>query len=465
MNSVFFQEFLMISTIQTVIFIALLVVLFAVIGVMGKKNIDFSIRVIVAMFLGLGLGLLLQAVARFPDYPTDVVFIVEATAWFGLFGNGFMNLIRVIIIPLVMVSIVYIIINMHQDSKIGSLVRNTMIITLSMTALSAVIGLLIAKTFNLGEGMALDSGTAQIREVTSIVHTLNNLIPANPVVAMVNMNIIGILIFSMMFGIAAKKMHKEYPNALKPFFSLTNALHKIIISIALSIIKLMPYAIVPLLANTIAIRGLASILEVGRFIILIYVAIAIMFILQLVVISLFGLNPIMYLKKATHVLILAFTSRSSMGTLPVTIDALTKRLGVNNVTANFVASFGTTAGMQGCAGLFSSMLVVFIANASGTPIDITFIIMAVIVITVGSFGIAGVPGTATMAASVSLSGMGMAPYFAMISPIFAIDPIIDMGRTMLNVSGAMTNSLMVDKTLNRLDMDTYNSSLKEPPPA
>lgn len=166
----------------------------------------------------------------------------------------------------------------------------------------------------------------------------------------------------------------------------------------------------------------------------------------------------MYFRKAKAVLLLAFTSRSSMGVLPATVSALTGKLGVNPATANTVASFGTTAGMQGCAGVFPALCIVYISNVAGVPLDMTMYVMSVIVIALGSLGIAGIPGTATMAASVSLSGTGLGAYFGMISPVLAVDPIVDMGRTMLNVSGSMTNAIVVDKLMGTFDKDAYNDA-------
>ena len=162
-----------------------------------------------------------------------------------------------------------------------------------------------------------------------------------------------------------------------------------------------------LLANTIAQRGLSSILEVGKFILALYLAAVVQFVIQLALLAIHGLNPVVYMKKAFPTMLLAFTSRSSVGCLPMTIETLTKKLGVNQGTASFVAGFGTTAGMQGCAGIFPSLLIIYVCNVTGTPIDVTMIIMTIFVVAIGSLGIAGIPGTATMAASVSLSGVGM----------------------------------------------------------
>ena len=112
--------------------------------------------------------------------------------------------------------------------------------------------------------------------------------------------------------------------------------------------------------------------------------------------------------------------------------------------------------MQGCAGIFPSLLIVYVCHLTGTPFDFTMAVMTVIVVSIGSLGIAGIPGTATMAASVSLSGMGMGAKFPLISPILAIDPIIDMPRTMLNVCGSMINAVIVDKKLGTFDSKKYH---------
>ena len=130
------------------------------------------------------------------------------------------------------------------------------------------------------------------------------------------------------------------------------------------IIGLMPYGVVALLASTLATRGLQAILDMGLFVVLLYVGLLIMFVVQAILIASFGYNPITYFKKAKAPLLLAFTSRSSMGVLPLTVETLTKRLGVNATTANTVASFGTTAGMQGCAGVFPALVVVYISNVA-----------------------------------------------------------------------------------------------------
>ena len=461
MNSVFFTDFLMLSDLRTLLCIVLLVGLFAVMHRLQKKKVNFSNRMIIGTVLGLVLGLVIQFISGFSNDPMQITFVAETTKWYGLIGNGFIDLIRMLVIPLVMVSIIHVIINMKEGANIGKLTKNAMIVTMTMVIIAVLVGLGVGMAFGVGKGMAVVGGSAEIKEVTNVVDTLRGLLPANPVKAMVDVNIIALVIMAVFFGMGAKRMSKKYFDIVKPFFDLINALQKIIMSVAMTIIKYMPYAVIALLANTIAQRGLASILEVGIFIVALYVAVAIMFVIQLIALAIFGVNPVIYMKKALPVMILAFTSRSSVGALPLTIETLTDKLGVNDGTASFVAGFGTTAGMQGCAGVFPALLLIFVANVNGMPIDITFIAMSVIVVALGSLGIAGIPGTATMAASVALSGVGLASSFPVVSPILAIDPIVDMGRTLINVTGSMVNAIIVDRTLGQMDMEHFRKEVSK----
>lgn len=459
MENVFFGKFLMISDWKTVVFLVVLAALFCLIHFLyHKKHMDFAVLVMIGTGLGLVLGVVIQAIAGFPDAPTEVTFVNEVTTWYALFGNGFIDLIKMLVVPLVMVSIMQVIINMQQGRSMGKLVKTSVWVTMVMVAVSAVIGIIVGMVLKVGAGStAAADATAEAKEIMSVAATLRGLIPANIVNAMVNNSIIGLVIFSAIFGLAVWWVNQESPEMAKPLYAGINGLHKAMINMALLILDFMPYAVMALLANTIATKGIASIVEVGKFIIALYLACAIQFGIQLLVLSMHGINPIYYLKKSFATMLLAFTSRSSVGCLPMTIETLTKKLGVDEGTASFVAGFGTTAGMQGCAGIFPSLLIIYVSNVSGTPIDFTLLVMTVIVITIGSLGIAGIPGTATMAASVGLSGVGMSSSFALVSPILAIDPIIDMPRTMLNVTGSIVNALVVDKRLGSLNMDDYNN--------
>ncbi len=460
MGNAFLQDFLMISDFRTIIFLVILAVLFYVMHYLyRKKNMGFATVVMIGTGMGLVLGIVMQCVAGFPENPTDVTFINETTTWYAMFGQGFLNLIKMIVVPLVMISIMQVIINMEQGNTMGKLVRRTIIVTMAMVAVAAVNGLCIGSIFGVGKGAAfVEEATAEAKAVTPVATTLRNLIPGNIVEAMVNSNIIGLVIFAAIMGLAIWWVNQEDKDIAAPLYKGINALHKAMINMADLILDYMPWAVIALLATTIAQRGLSSILDVGKFIVALYVAAVVQFVIQMILLAVNGMNPVLYVRKALATMIMAFTTRSSVGCLPMTIETLTDKLGVDQGTASFVAGFGTTAGMQGCAGFFPAMLIVYVCNMTGTPIDLTMIVMTIIVVSIGSLGIAGIPGTATMAASVALSGVGMASQFGTISPILAIDPIIDMPRTLINVTGSITNALVVDKGMGSLNMDIYNDA-------
>lgn len=455
MQSTFFTDFLYLTDIKTILFIVVLFALFFVMKQMEKKKVKFSTRMLSATGIGLVLGLLIQVVGGFPDAPLEVPFIAEINKWYGLFANGFMDLLKMLVIPLIFVSIMRVIINMKQGENLGKLTARTLGLLVGTTAIAAIIGLVVGNLFQLGVNSHLVAGEATIREVSSLVDTLRGLLPSNPIAAMADGNVVAVVIFAAFLGLATKRQTKKYYDIVKPFIDLVEAFYKIILSVAMTIIKWMPYAVIALLANTIAGRGMAALGEAIDFILVTYIGVALMFVVHLILIALSGLNPFRYVKNVLDALVLAFTSRSSLGTLPVSIEKLTDNVGLDNGTATFVGSLGSNAGMNGCAGIYPALVAITVANMTGTPIDMTFIIMLVIVIALASFGIAGLPGSATMAISVVLSGMGMGEYFPLIAGIIAIDPILDMGRTMLNVNGTLTTAVLVGKSFNKIDQDVY----------
>lgn len=456
MDIPFFQQFLMISNIMTVGILILFVLLLGFMYYLQRRQTPFGTLVMIGTILGAVLGFAVQFIAGFPNDPMKVIYIKESTKWFSLIGGGFIDLIRMLVIPLVFISIIHVILHMNRGADLKKLVSSTAVVALIMVAIAAIVGLVLGSVTHLGQGISLTGGTSKMREVKPVVDTLRALIPNNPVSAMAETNVIAVVVFGVIVGGVARMIKQSGTDKLELVTKFFDELHLIISWVADFIIGLMPYGVLALLATTLAQKGFQAIADMGLFVVLIYVGIIIMLIVQSVLLTIFGVNPLMYFRKARAPLFLAFTSRSSMGVLPLTVNTLTTRLGVNPATANTVASFGTTAGMQGCAGVFPALCIVYIANVSGVPLDMTMYVMSVIVIALGSLGIAGIPGTATMAASVSLSGTGLGAYFASISPVLAIDPIIDMGRTMLNVSGSMTNAIVVDKLMGTFSQEGFN---------
>ena len=454
-DSTFLTQFLQLSTPQTLIFILVLVGIFIGIRQTEKKKVKFSKRMIGSMIVGIILGVIIQLVAGFPENPGEVVWIRELSSWYGLVGNGFMDLLKMLVVPLVFLSIVRVIMNMKGD-KLGKLTAKTIGMLLGTTVIAALVGVIVANLFGLGAGEVLPEGEATLREMDSIVDTFRGLLPANPVKAMADSNIIAVVIFAAFIGTSIRRLTKKYLEVIDPFIKWVEAFYKIIVSVAMTVIKFMPYAVVALLANTISGRGIGALAAVLDFIVATYVSLAIVFVLHLIIAALNGVNPIKYLQKAAEPLILAFTSRSSLGTLPLTVEVLEDKVGVDEGTSSFVTSLGANMGMNGCAGVYPAIMTVMLATMTGMTMDLGFYIMLVIIIAISSLGIAGIPGSATIAVSVVISGMGLGAYFPLVGAIIAIDPILDMGRTMVNVSGTMVTALTVAKTEGKLDKEIFN---------
>jgi len=483
-QSPLFVDFLKLSESMTLIALFLLIGSFTIIKIIEKKKLDFSIRMGVALILGIGLGILIQAIAGFPDPEVlkTKIWIQETIIWYDLFGQSFIGFILMLVIPIIMISMIRVILNLSSNLNIKSLVQRTLFWLLFTTGIAATVGIILSIIVNLGHNMmitesvqTLQGGVAEsitehtvgfsaakprmfAREVSSIVDVLLGLVPSNPIKAMVENNVIAVVIFASLIGSSARIMRSKdkYKPVMDNFASIIEASYRIIMSMAMTVIKFMPYAVIALMSRTLISYGFSAIQEALVFIILIYIASAIMIIIYMILIGIHGLNPFVFLKKSVSAWLMAFSSRSSVGSLPMTISTLENRLGVNNGTANFVASLGSTSGMNGCAGYFPAMVAVMVAVMTGTTIDISFIIMVIVVAILGSLGIAGIPGSATMAASIMLSGIGLNQHFHLIAIVLAIDPIIDMARTMINVAGSMTCAICVDKELGTLNIEEYN---------
>jgi L-cystine uptake protein TcyP (sodium:dicarboxylate symporter family) len=451
----------MISDWKTILMMVVLVGTFAIIKACEKKNISFTKRTIIATTIGLAIGVVVQLAAGTPDDPSKVAWMAETSKWYHLFGSGFMSILKMIVVPMVFVSILRVIISMAEGEDLSSLTFKSLGTIMSMTAIAGVVGIVVGKAMGLGLGYqtVYDKAT-NINEIQPIVDTFLALLPSNPIEAMATTNVVGVIIFAAFLGIAIRRQNKKYREVIKPFVDLVEATYKIIMSVAMTIIKLMPYAIVAMLATTIIDNGIATLMPVLEFIVAIYIAIIIMFAIELVALAVFGLNPITYIKKVTDPLLLGFTSRSTLGTLPVSIKTMTNKLGLEENLGSFVGGLGANIGLAACAAIFPALVCVMITNMVGIQMDATFYAMLFVVIAISAFGIAGIPGTATVAVSVVLSAMGMGDYFPLIGAILAVDPIIDMGRTLLNVNSGIVESLIVGKLTGKIDMKVYNEPVK-----
>ncbi|NLC65173.1 MAG: cation:dicarboxylase symporter family transporter [Erysipelothrix sp.] len=461
-NSPFFTQFLKVSNYFTLV--ALVVMLIAIFAMrsLAKRKVDFSKRMIIGLLVGLTLGILIDFIGS-----NNAMYIDQAqseiTVWYALVGSGFIRLIQLLAVPVVFLSIIKVIIDVDAK-RIKSLTGKTFIMLLGTTAISAIVGIVVVKLFNLqGTDFAATLSDSQITRMGSIASQsfpefFLSLIPNNILSVMTtNSSVVSVVIVGALIATSIRFLIAKKPETVKSLVDVLEALRTTMNSVLINIIKLMPYGVLALVANTIISNGLAVIAAMAGFIIAIYAGVIIMLIVYVFILLGFGISPFTFYKKAFPTMVFAFSSRSSVGTLPYTLKTLQEDMGVSSQTANFVGTLGTTIGMNGCAGVFPAMLGTLVASAVGVEMNFAFYMMVVLVVTIGSIGIAGVPGTATVAATVTLNGLGFGEAIPHIGAVFGIDPIIDMGRTMLNVTGSMLSAVTVDKWDGSLDEKQFNS--------
>ena len=413
--------------------------------------------VFVGLLLGLVGGALLQSLGEQETVKT-------ALDWINLVGGGYVRLLQMIVMPLVFVSILSAITRLNQASSLGKISFSVLSVLLVTTAIAALIGIIMVKVFGLtAEGLvAGERELAAQAKVIGRVDQVSNLsipamlisfIPKNPFAELTGANptsIISTVIFSAFLGVAALSLRKEDQSLGDRIAQGVDTLNKLVMRLVRFVIRLTPYGVFALMIKMAATSKWEDILNLGSFIVASYIAIILMFIVHGVLLGLSGINPITYFKKALPTLSFAFTSRSSAASIPLNIETQTDKLGNNPVVANFSATFGATIGQNGCAGIYPAMLAVMVAPTVGVdPFTVSYIATLVLVVAISSFGIAGVGGGATFAAIVVLSTLNLP--LELVGLLISIEPLIDMGRTALNVNGAMTAGTLSSKWLKLKD--------------
>lgn len=433
------------------IFIAFLLLL----AQLYRKTEKLGQTVFIGLLLGLLFGAVLQSAFEKP-------LLDETLDWINVVGNGYVRLLQMIVMPLVFVSILSAIARINQTRSLGKVsvgVLSTLLIT---TAISAAIGIAMVHLFDVSaaglivgdrelaaQGKVLDKA-GQVSNLT-VPAMLVSFIPKNPFADLTGANptsIISVVIFSALLGVAALSLGKEDQALGERIAQGVETLNKLVMRLVRFVIRLTPYGVFALMIKMAATSKWADIVNLGNFIVASYAAIALMFVVHGILLFFVKVNPVDYYKKVLPTLSFAFTSRSSAATIPLNIETQTAKLGNNNVIANFAASFGATIGQNGCGGIYPAMLAVMVPPMVGIdPFSFSYILTLIFVVAISSFGIAGVGGGATFAAIVVLSTLGLP--LELVGLLISIEPIIDMGRTALNVNGAMVAGTITDRLLNK----------------
>lgn len=435
---------------MTLINLGVIIGLFLGLYYLKRKNLSFGKRILLSLLAGILVGIALQSV-----YGLDSGIIKDTVAWLNVVANAYIHLLKLIVTPLILISIISSILQLEDlkafrttGLKIIGLLLFTTMIAATIGAFSALAYGLSTQGLPLGEAETIASqnmtGKLSNFQAITIQEQLINIIPTNIFFAFTGQgqaDTLSVVFIAVIVGISILRIRQYKPESADFLQKGVLYLGDIVMEIVDFILRITPYSVLALIAKFVATSNLESISRLISFITASYTAILLMFFVHLLLLGLAKYNPINYIKKAFPVLSFAFTSRTSAGTLPLTVHALEKDFGISKGIANLSASFGVSIGQNGCAGIYPAMLAVMIAPSVGVdPFTASFLVKLVIVTAIGSLGIAGVGGGATFAALVVLSTMGLP--VELVGLLIAIEPLIDMGRTALNVNDAMVTALL-----------------------
>lgn len=400
-----------------------------------KKKLSISVQTIIGLALGVLAGLLLQ---NHQDF---------AKSYIEPFGTLFLNCIKMIVVPLVLASIVTGTCGIGDAKKVGKIGGKTIVYFMCTTAFAASIGLLAANVLRIGKGFEL--AASEVPEISTegvgLISMLLNIVPANPVVALVEGNMLQIIFFAVVLGGGIVVAGEKGAPLARAFNSLAEVMYKI----TGAIMNFTPVAVFALITPVVSQNGPKVLLPLISVIIAVYGAC----ILHAVIIygssvrAFAKIGPVKFFKESMEPIIFAFTSASSSATLPFSMDA-SKRLGVPQSIRSFVIPLGSTINMDGTA-IYQGICALFIANVYGINLTLTQQITIVLTCTFASIGAAGIPGSAMVMLSMVLQSVGLP--LAGISLVAGIDRITDMAPTATNITGDIACSVIVAATEKCLD--------------
>jgi Na+/H+-dicarboxylate symporter len=393
------------------------------------------------ILIGLGLGVI-----------TGMLFKADALVLAPI-GTLFLNAIKMLIVPLVFVSLVAGITAMSDSAKLGRISVKTIAIYLVTTAFAVSIGLLFGALFAPGEGMNMvASGIQETKQAPSLVQILVGLVPTNPVTAFAEGNILQIIVFAIALGVSMNLIGEKAAPAVKLFDSLAEVFYKL----TDLVMRCAPIGVFALIAGVVASHGIEVLLPLASVIGVIYLAsIAHMLLVYGGLLAMLArLSPLRFFKGVAPALAVAFSTSSSAGTLPVSIECARKNLGVSQGVAGFVLPVGATINMDGTA-IYQGVLALFIAQAFGVDLNGGQYLMIILTATLASIGTAGVPGAGLIMLGLVLTSVGLP--LEGVALIAGIDRILDMARTTVNVAGDLMTTTLVGRSENELDQSIYNS--------
>jgi hypothetical protein len=433
-----------------------------------RPGFSLSRQVLTGLVAGLVYGFFLQFA-----YSGNASVMAGTLEWTNVVGETYVNLLKMIVMPLVLVMMIAAVVKMREVAALGKIGGSVIGILIGTTMIAALIGILMANVFGLtAEG--LTEGAREMARADVLLARQENMadlglsdmlvrfVPSNIFYDLTGArptSVIAVVIFGILFGIAALLVSAEDKERGERIYDAVETVQAIIMKLVHMVMALTPYGILALMTKVVASSNGQDILNLISFIVASYVAILIMFGVHALLLRMNGVALGFHFKAVWPVLAFAFGSRSSAATIPLNVETQVEELKVPKPVANLSATFGATIGQNGCAGIYPAMLATMVAPTMGIdPMSPAFIAGLVGIVAISSFGIAGVGGGATFAALVVLPAMGFPVTIAAL--LISIEPLIDMARTALNVHGSMTAGVLTGRLLKDLPADSA-----EPHPA
>lgn len=410
-----------------------------------KKKVDFSILTL----LGTGFGIIVGLVFG------------EHYSYVAVFGTIYTQVISAFVVPLLLFSIISSITNLGDSVHLKKIGLKSIFFLLLNTLAASVITLIASVTLQIGQNFSYEMVTDYTaKEVPAFLDTIVSLFPQNLIAQWGNGEVVPIVLFAVIIAAAYNRCTKE-EGEIRPFKSFIDSGNRVLGQAIGWLIGFTPYAVLSLIARAVGRSTVVDLLPLLGILLLSYGLCAVqIFGVGSVLLRLIGhLNPIPFFKGIAPAGVVAFTSQSSVGTIPVTVSQLTGKLGVDEDVAAFAAGLGANLGMPGCAGIWPVMLAVFSINVLGlsySPSQYAFLILLAMVVSVGTVG---VPGTATIAATALFASAGLP--IEMIVLFSPISSLVDMARTATNVTSAAAAAVLVAQTEGLLDREVYEGAGKE----
>ena len=432
-----------------------------------NKKLGLTARILIGMAAGIAVGFLFKWLLAGQDerllhilgmdIPLKALFV---DGFFHVGGEIFIASLKMLVVPLVFVSLVCGTCSLSDTSALGRLGGKTIALYLITTAIAISLAIFAALLIGPGEGVQMQSDASfSLAETPSLSQVFINIFPSNPIESMAEGNMLQIIVFAVLFGLAMAMSGK----AGERLTSVFNDLSDVIMKLVTLLMNLAPYGVFFLMAKLFTTLGFETIASLAKYfgvvmsVLIIHGIISYSLILKL----LSGLNPITFLRKMQDAALFGFSTSSSNATMPVTMETVTKKLGVKNRIASFTVPLGATINMDGTA-IMQGVATVFIAQVFGVDLTLSDYLMVILTATLASIGTAGVPGVGLIMLAMVLQQVGL-PVEG-IALIIGVDRLLDMTRTAVNVTGDAMVSCIVGKSEGALDktiFDDVNAFNKE----